>query len=361
MLYKLYLLRDAFGPFNLFQYLTFRTGGAIITAFVVSLLVGPVIINFLKKKHIVQVERVPNSKAHARKLETPTMGGLIILVSLLTSVLLWNRLDSRFVLLLLWTTFLLASVGIYDDFTKLIKKNPAGAPSSFKLTVQLIVAITVVGYLVAYPPNHEFATSLSIPYIKGHHVDFSNLYYAVAMFLIIGASNSVNLTDGMDGLASGSIVFCALTYAIFAYLAGNAIFASYLKIIPVEGAGEISVFMGALMGSCMGFVWFNAYPAKVFMGDTSSLFLGGIIGVTAICVKQELILPIVGGIFVIETLSVMLQMASYKLRNKKRIFRMAPIHHHFQLGGLAEPKIVTRFWILGIMLMLAALASLKIR
>ena len=205
------------------------------------------------------------------------------------------------------------------------------------------------------------ATSLNVPYGKELYWDIGPWYYVLAAFMVVGCSNAVNLTDGMDGLAAGSVIFCAITYGIFAYMAGNVKFASYLRLVHVEGAGEISVFLAGLVGSCLGFLWFNAYPAEMFMGDTGSLFLGGAIAAVALCVKQELILPIVGGVFVAETISVILQMGSFKLRKGKRIFKMAPLHHHFELGGVAEPKVTVRFWIASIVLMLTALASLKIR
>jgi phospho-N-acetylmuramoyl-pentapeptide-transferase len=361
MFYYLYHLRTHFGAFNVFQYLTFRIGGAVATAFLLSLIIGPSLIRKLRQYKIQQIQRKDGPATHLAKNGTPTMGGLLLLISLAVSVLLWAQLTSPYIWLLLWTTTLLAFVGICDDYTKLVKKNPAGAPSWLKFAMQLLAAFTVVAYLAMKPPNPEFATALVIPYTKHVVLPLASLYFAVAMLLIVGSSNAVNLTDGLDGLAAGNMIFCALTYGVFAYVAGNMKFATYLKVIPVEGAGEIAVFMGALMGSCLGFLWFNAHPAEVFMGDTSSLFLGGVIGVAALCIKQELVLPIVGGVFMVETLSVIIQMASYKLRKGKRVFRMAPLHHHFELGGLSETKVTVRFWITGIMLMLLALASLKLR
>jgi len=361
MLYYLHLLHNYFGPFNVFQYLTFRTGAAVVTSFLITLLAGPAVIKKLRSYKIQQIERLDGPQSHLSKNGTPTMGGILILFTLVISVLLWGRLNSAFIWILLWSTFLLASVGIYDDYTKLVKKNPAGAPSSFKLTMQLLTAISVVGYLAVFPPNYYYVTSMSVPFSKELILNLGWLYFAVAMFLIVGASNAVNLTDGLDGLAAGSMLFSALTYGIFAYLAGNIKFAQYLKIIYVPGAGEIAVFMGAIVGACLGFLWFNSYPAQVFMGDTSSLFLGGVVGTAALLVKQELLLPIVGGIFVAEALSVIMQMAYFKITKGKRIFKMAPLHHHFELSGWAEPKVTVRFWIVGIMLMLAALSSLKLR
>jgi len=361
MLYHLSGLRDIFTPLNVFQYISFRAGGALATSFFLSLLVGPWLIARLRLFKIGQVQRATGPKTHLSKEGTTTMGGLLIFVTLVLGTLLWARLDDRFILLLLFTTVMLAFTGWMDDYIKLVKKRPEGASSIFKFMFQMFTAIIVVGYLAAEPPNPAYADSLSIPYTKGLYLELGFLYAALAMFTIIGSSNAVNLTDGLDGLAAGSIVFVALTFAIFAYCAGNAKLASYFKIIHVPGAGEISVFLAALIGSCLGFLWFNTHPAEVFMGDTSSLFLGGVIGVSAIAIKQELILPIAGGIFLLETMSVLLQMGSYKLRNKKRLFLMAPIHHHFELKGLPECKVTVRFWIAGIMLMLFALSALKIR
>ena len=361
MFYYISLYKEIFGPLNVFSYITFRTGGAIITAFLMSLVLGPIIIRKLKSKNVTSMSREEGPKTHYPKTGTPTMGGLIILLTLVTTSLLWTRLDCRFIWILLFTTVTLSLTGIYDDYIKLSKKNTKGVSSSVKLTVQIIVASLIVGYLMINPPNPDYLTSLTIPYTKFKAFNLGVGYFVLAMLLIVGSSNAVNLTDGLDGLAIGNLVFCALAYAIFSYLAGNINFANYLKIIPVENAGEITVFMGALIGGCLGFLWFNSYPAQVFMGDTSSLFLGGVIGVAAICVKQELILPIVGGVFVIETLSVLLQMGYFKITKGKRILKMAPLHHHYELKGLSESKITVRFWIVGIMLMLAALSSIKLR
>ncbi|MDD4005048.1 MAG: phospho-N-acetylmuramoyl-pentapeptide-transferase [Elusimicrobiaceae bacterium] len=361
MLYYLYLLKTDFGALNVFQYLTFRIGGAVVTAFLLALLLGPRIINKLRQYKIRQIQRSDGPQTHLVKNGTPTMGGLIILGALAVTVLLWARPDSRFVWLLLWVTGLLAFVGIYDDYTKLVKRNPKGAPSWVKLVIQLAAGLSVAAYFAVEPQNPAFATALSIPYTKGIVIGLGSLYFALTMLLVVGSSNAVNLTDGLDGLAAGNMIFCAAAYAVLAYLAGNIKFSAYLKIIHVPGAGEIAVFMGALMGACLGFLWFNSHPAEVFMGDTSSLFLGGVLGVTAICVKQELLLPVIGGIFVAETLSVIMQMVYFKITKGKRLFRMAPLHHHFELKGWAETKVTVRFWIVGIMLTLTALASLKLR
>lgn len=361
MLYYLSLFKDDISFLNIFSYITFRTGAAIFTAFFLTLLIGPRVVAKLRSYKIQQVEREYGPASHLSKSGTPTMGGILIFISLITSVLLWARLDSSYLWLLVFTTVSLGFAGVMDDYTKLVKKNPEGMKSSIKLAIQLFTAIVVVGYLAINPPNGAYATSLIIPYMSKMFIDLSVFYFAFAMLVIVGASNATNLTDGLDGLASGCMVFTATTYGIFAYVAGNIQFADYLKIIYVPGAGEITVFMGALVGACLGFLWFNAYPAQVFMGDTSSLFLGGVIGTASLCVKQELLLPIAGGLFVLETVSVVLQMGYFKITHGKRLFKMAPIHHHFELLGIAEPKVIVRFWIVGVMLMLLALASLKIR
>jgi phospho-N-acetylmuramoyl-pentapeptide-transferase len=362
MFYYLSNLAGAVSGLNLFQYITFRAGAAVITGFLIALLVAPAIIKKLTVFKIGQVQRADGPKSHLSKHGTPTMGGVIIITALLSTVLMWARLDNRFVWLLIFVAAALCAVGMADDYVKLVKKNPKGAPSWLKFAGQILVAAVVVGYLGAYPPNEAYASALSVPYLSSKAVlNLGGFYLIFAMFMIIGASNSTNLTDGLDGLAAGSFIFCACAYAVFSYAAGNFMMADYLKLIHVPGAGEITVFLSAMIGACMGFLWYNAYPAQVFMGDTSSLMLGGVIATAAICVKQELVLPVAGGIFVLETLSVILQMGYFKATRGGRLFRMAPLHHHFELKGVQEPKVIVRFWIAGIVLMLMALASLKIR
>ncbi|MBI4051801.1 MAG: phospho-N-acetylmuramoyl-pentapeptide-transferase [Elusimicrobia bacterium] len=361
MLYYLAALREYWSPLNVFQYITFRMGGATLTALGISLWMGPWLIDKLRTYKISQVQRSYGPPTHLIKAGTPTMGGLLIFISVVLSTLLWARWSDRFVWVLLWVIVSLAAVGIWDDYIKLVQKRPEGASSRLKLTVQVVVALSIAFYFSIAPPNARFSEVLNIPYLKERYLDLGVFYYVLAVLIIVGTSNAVNLTDGLDGLAAGNIIFCALAYGLFAYAAGHAKFSEYLRIIPVEGAGEISVILAALVGACLGFLWFNAYPAEVFMGDTSSLFLGGVIGTVALCVKQELLLPVVGGVFVLETLSVLLQMLSYRLRKGKRVFLMAPLHHHFELKGWAEPKVTVRFWIISIVLVLAALASLKIR
>jgi phospho-N-acetylmuramoyl-pentapeptide-transferase len=361
VLYALAAYKDLFRPLNLFTYITFRAGGAALFALALSLLSGPKLIEFLRRRKVGQVVRTDGPQTHMGKHGTPTMGGALIFIAVVSSALLWMRLDDRFTWLLLSVTTVLAAIGAWDDWLKLSMKSSAGVSSRAKFLVQIAVGLGVATYLAVHPPNGSYTTSLNVPYGKELFLEFGPLYFVLAALMVVGSSNAVNLTDGLDGLASGSIIFCAITYGVLAYLAGNVKFATYLRIVHVEGAGEITVFLAGLIGACLGFLWFNAYPAEMFMGDTGSLFLGGVIAVVALCVKQELLLPIVGGVFVVETLSVILQMGSYKLRKGKRIFKMAPLHHHFELGGIAEPKVTVRFWIASIVLMLTALASLKIR
>jgi len=361
MLYLLHEFRAYWGGLNVFQYLTFRISGAVVTALVASLALGPSMIAALRRYKIGQIQRTDGPASHMSKQGTPTMGGLLIFAAVSISTLLWMRPDSDFTWLMLGVTLALAAVGFWDDYLKLVRKNSKGASSRMKFAVQIATGLGVAAFFAVHPPNGHYATHLNIPYLKEVYLNLGPLYYVLAVFIIVGCSNAVNLTDGLDGLAAGSILLCALTYAVLAYVAGNAKFSAYLRIIHVEDAGEIAVYLGSIIGACLGFLWYNAFPAEVFMGDTSSLFLGGAIGAAALCVKQELLLPIVGGVFVIETLSVIIQMAVFKLYKGKRFFKMAPIHHHFELSGIAEPKVTVRFWIAGIVLMLAALASLKLR
>jgi phospho-N-acetylmuramoyl-pentapeptide-transferase len=288
------------------------------------------------------------------------MGGLLIRVSLVVSTLLWARLDNRFVLLALAGTVWLGFLGFWDDYLKLVKKNPKGLHPQMKFLGQLVLAATAAVYLWCNPAQASFASRINIPYLKDVFVDLSMGYILFVIIVIVGSSNGVNLTDGLDGLAIGNIIIAALTFIVFAYVAGNIKLAHYLRVVPVPGSGELCVFLAALVGSGLGFLWFNSFPAQVFMGDTGSLFLGGALGMTAVIIKQELILVVIGGVFVIETLSVMLQVFSFK-RFGKRIFKMAPIHHHFELCNWAEPKVTVRFWIIGAILALVALSSLKLR
>ncbi|MBO7611683.1 MAG: phospho-N-acetylmuramoyl-pentapeptide-transferase [Elusimicrobia bacterium] len=345
---------------NLFQYITFRAGGAILTSLIITFLIAPAIIRNLKKYKIGQVVRNDGPKTHQVKSGTTTMGGIIILLSLLISTLLWARLDNNFIMWLIAATIYFGMIGFVDDYLKLVKKNPKGLSAKKKLLFQSLFAILVIAYLYLYPTNAQYATSLNIPYLKTTFIEMSFLYFVLIFLVIVGSSNAVNLTDGLDGLATGNIIIAAVTLAIFSYLIGHSHISSYLKVPYVAGAGEISVFLMALFGAGLGFLWYNSYPAEIFMGDTGSLCLGGLLGLSAVFIKQELILFILGGIFVAEALSVMIQVSVFK-RTQKRVFRMAPLHHHFELGGLAETKVTIRFWIIGIVLAIISIASLKLR
>lgn len=359
MLYYAYLLKPYFSPLNIFQYITFRSAGAFLSALFITFWIGPGMIRWLRAQrgHRVRADVPPQ---HHAKTGTPAMGGLIIYLAMIGSCLLWARLDDRFVLLQLACCTALWMIGCADDYLKKLEGRKDGLSPSIKMTGQLILALFVAGYLYAYPPNSAFATHLSIPYTKGVVLHLGILYIPLSMMVLVGASNAVNLADGLDGLACGTLTISAFTYVILAYLAGHARFSQYLRIIPVAGAGELAVVLAAMAGACLGFLWYNAYPAEIFMGDTGSLFLGGAIGLTALCVKQELLLVIAGGIFVAEALSVLAQVYSFRV-HKRRIFKMAPLHHHFELLGWPETKVTIRFWIIAIVLGLVALSSLKLR
>jgi len=330
-----------------------------MTALFISLVSAPGIIRWLKSRKMQKI-RVDTPIGHQTKTGTPAMGGLIIFLAMATSCLLWARLVDRFVLLFLVTCTILWILGYVDDSLKASDKRKDGLTPAVKMGIQLILAVGVAAYLYIDPPSAAYATSVSVPYSKEWFLHLGVLYIPFCMILLVGSSNAVNLADGLDGLACGTLIISALTYGIFAYLAGHARFSEYLRIIRVPGAGELTVVLAALVGACMGFLWYNAHPAEIFMGDTGSLFLGGAIGIVALCVKQELLLIIVGGIFVAEALSVLLQVYSFRV-HKRRIFKMAPLHHHFEMIGWPESKVTIRFWIVAVVLSLFALASLKLR
>ncbi|MCL2389278.1 MAG: phospho-N-acetylmuramoyl-pentapeptide-transferase [Elusimicrobia bacterium] len=361
MLYHIFFpLRDIFSPFNLFQYITFRAGGAILTTLIISFIAGPYMIKKLISLNIGQTIRTDGPATHHAKSGTPTMGGVLILVSSVVSTLLWARLDNRFIVWLLIASVWLGVLGFYDDYLKLIKKNHRGVSGKFKLFWQIMLGVFVAVYLYFFPSNADYAMSLNIPYFKDLAINLSYVYFVLIIVVFVGSSNAVNLTDGLDGLAIGNIIIVAFTLAIFAYLIGHFHMANHLRVTHVAGAGEIAVFLIAVVGSGIGFLWYNCHPAEVFMGDTGSLFLGGVMGLSAIFIRQELILAILGGIFVIEALSVMIQVFHYR-RSKKRFFKMAPIHHHYELSGISESKVTIRFWIVGIMLAIISIVSLKLR
>jgi phospho-N-acetylmuramoyl-pentapeptide-transferase len=345
--------------FFVFHYLTLRGILGVLTALTISFLVGPRMIHRLTRYKIGQTVRNDGPQSHLAKNGTPTMGGTLILVAVGVSTLLWADLANRYVWLVLLVTLAFGAIGLVDDYKKLVLKNPRGLAARYKYLWQSVVGILAAFYLYAISATPA-DTALLIPYLKEASVQLGPWFIALTYFVIVGSSNAVNLTDGLDGLAAMPTVLVAGALAVFVYAAGNVDFATYLKIPYVAGLGEVMVFCAALVGAGLGFLWFNAYPAQVFMGDVGALALGAAIGVVAVASRQEIVLFIMGGVFVAETLSVMLQVASFRLTGR-RIFRMAPLHHHFELKGWPEPRVIVRFWIITVILVLVGLASLKIR
>ncbi|MBW2497642.1 MAG: phospho-N-acetylmuramoyl-pentapeptide-transferase [Deltaproteobacteria bacterium] len=357
MIYHLlYPLADQFGGLNVVRYITFRTAAATLTALFISFIVGPWLIRRLAALRVGQPIREIGPD-HAAKAGTPTMGGLLILLSLMISVLLWTDLTNHFVWILLGLTAGYGVLGFVDDYSKVKEGSSAGISARMKLFWQVVLAF---GVAVAIYSSPAFDQELAVPFFKNFTPNIGWLYVPLATFIIVAASNGVNLTDGLDGLAIGPVMISAGTFLLLAYAAGHAGIADYLQIKSVPGAGQLAIFCGALVGGGLGFLWFNASPAELFMGDVGSLALGGALGTIAVLIRQEILLVVVGGIFVIETVSVIIQVASFKLTGK-RVFRMAPIHHHFEQLGWPEQKIVVRFWIISIILGLVALSSLKLR
>jgi len=353
---------DDFGLFNLFRYITFRTGGAMITALIVSFIIGPALIRWLRyHQKGGQPIRNDGPESHiVSKAGTPTMGGFMILIALCISTLLWADLGNGYVWAALGVTVGYGLIGFIDDYVKVTRRHHGGLPGKLKLALQiLIAAVAAVG--IAALTRGPIATSLAIPFFKNVLIDMGIvLFIAFATFVMVGASNAVNLTDGLDGLAIGPVMIAASAFAFISYIIGNRIFADYLQVHYVPGTGELAVFCAALVGAGLGFLWYNAPPAMIFMGDTGSLSMGGALGVVAVITKHELVLAIIGGLFVLEAVSVIVQVASFKLTGK-RVFAMAPIHHHFEKKGWKEPTIVIRFWIIAAILALAGLATLKLR
>jgi phospho-N-acetylmuramoyl-pentapeptide-transferase len=361
MLYwLLFPLQEHISAFRLFRYITFRGALAIFVALLLSLALGPALIRWLQRLNLRQYIREEGPKAHQVKAGTPTMGGILILLSLSVASLLCARLDSLLFWILLATTVAFGAIGFADDFLKMKRRQNLGLSAKQKFMLQIAAASAVAVFLYKYRLTGRFDTTLTVPFFKDFRPDLGLLFIPFAVVVIVGASNAVNLTDGLDGLAVGSTLIAASTYAILTYAAGNTVIAGYLDIPYVKDTGELAIFAAALVGSCLGFLWFNAHPAQVFMGDVGSLALGAAIGTLALIIKQEILLVVVGGLFVLEALSVILQVASFKSR-KKRIFRCAPLHHHFELGGWAETQVVIRFWIVAILFALMGLATLKIR
>lgn len=354
-------LADDFQLFNLFRYLTFRTGGAIMTALIICFLIGPGMIRWLKSK---QAEGQPIRDAsigpdHIAKAGTPTMGGLMILLSAGVSVFLWSDLTNPYVWIVLGVIAGFGLIGLADDYAKLTKRSHQGVPGKVRLGLEFLIALlAVLAYQFVTPADMN--SGLSIPFVKDYLLPLGILFIPFAMLVIVGASNAVNLTDGLDGLAIVPVMIAAACFGAICYLSGHAIYAPYLGIHLVPGAGELAIICGALIGAGMGFLWFNAPPAMVFMGDTGSLAMGAGLGAIAVIVKHELVLAIIGGLFVLETVSVIVQVASFKLTGK-RVFAMAPLHHHFEKKGWSEPTIVIRFWIIAVILALVGLSTLKLR
>ena len=361
MLYNLlFPLAEDFQIFNLFRYITFRTGCAVMSALIISFIIGPWSINWLRSKQGKgQPIRADGPEGHFTKVGTPTMGGLMILFSVIISTLLWADLTNEFVWYALLVLGGFGAIGFADDYLKLTKRSSDGLSGKFKIIFQFIIGgVAIFGIMHAMPESQ--ATGVAIPFFKNLMIDLGWFFIPFALVVLIGASNAVNLTDGLDGLAIVPVAIAAASFGLIAYLSGNANFSDYLGIQYIEGAGEMSILCGALIGAAMGFLWFNAPPAAVFMGDTGSLALGGVLGIISVITKHELVLAIIGGLFVLEAVSVIVQVASFKLTGK-RVFRMAPIHHHFEKKGWSESTIVIRFWIIAVVLAMVGLSTLKLR
>ncbi len=361
MLYHLlFPLADQFALFNVFRYITFRAAGATLTALILMLLLGPRFIAMLRRLSVGQNIRDVGPESHQVKAGTPTMGGLLILFGWLSATLLWARLDNPLVWVVVVVTVAFGLIGFFDDFIKVRRGRNLGLTSRQKFLAQCLVAAAMALVVTRLPLETPFEPTLTFPFFKDLVVPLGLFFVPFVMLVLVGSSNAVNLTDGLDGLAIGATLIAAGTYAVFTYVAGNAVVANYLQVQHMPGTGEVAVFCTSLVGASLGFLWFNSHPAEVFMGDVGSLSIGAAIGSVAVLCKQELVLVLVGGVFVAEAVSVILQVASFKLTGK-RIFRMAPLHHHFELLGWKEPKIIVRFWILALIFALIGLSTLKLR
>ena len=361
MLYQFLLnFVDTFSFLNVFKYLTFRTGLSVFTSLAIVLLIGGPFIKFFSNQKIFNPIRDDGPEDHiVKKIGTPTMGGVIILFGLLISVLLWADLSNINILFCMYITVSFGLLGAFDDFKKIKYSNSSGISSKLKITLQILLAVIGVSLFIYYADFQDM-TNLYFPFFKNLIINLGWFFIPFSVFVIIGSSNAVNLTDGLDGLATVPVILVAACFAFISYVTGNIVFSNYLQIPYIEGTGEISIFCGAIIGSCLGFLWFNAPPAKIFMGDTGSLSLGGSLGAVGIITKHEIVLAITGGLFVLEAVSVMVQVISFKLTGK-RIFKMAPIHHHFEKKGWPESTVVIRFWIISIILAMIGLATLKLR
>lgn len=369
MLYYLFdYINKIYDPpgFDIFRFLTFRSAVAAMTGLFLAFYIGPKVIKVLAKNQIGEAKKEEGPKFHWSKAGTPTMGGIIIIFSVIIPVLLWADIKSIYVILITVGMLWLSAVGFLDDYLKVVKKYPKGLIARYKLLGQVLIGL-IVGSVIYFSPEFEGINTLTtVPFLKNVNLDLSIFYIPVVIFIVTATSNAVNLTDGLDGLAIGVIAIVMIALAILSYVSGNAIFADYLNILYLPGSGELTVFVSALVGASLGFLWYNCYPAQVFMGDTGSLALGGAFGILAVLIKKELFIPILGGIFFMETLSVIIQRVYFKYSKKKygegiRVFKMAPVHHHFEMKGLPEPKIVVRFYIIAIVLAIVSLVSFKIR
>ena len=364
-----------FHPFRIFRYLTFRTAFASLTALLIALLIGPFVIEKLRQFQIAQYIREDGPESHKKKTGTPTMGGVLIAIAILLPTVLWSDPANPFVWVVVCSTLAFGAIGFADDYIKVVKRRNLGLTARAKLFYQALAAAAVALALVILQQFRMFSTQMNVPFIKSWRPDllwhsaayFPHLGFLIylpfiifVVFFLTGSSNAVNLTDGLDGLAIGCTIIAAGALAVLTYVTGHVVFADYLELKHMDGIGELTIFCGSMVGASIGFLWYNAHPAEIFMGDVGSLALGGAIGTVAVIIRQELLLPFIGGIFVIEALSVMLQVGSYKLR-KKRIFKMAPLHHHFEQLGWSESKVIVRFWILALIFALIALTTLKLR
>ncbi|MEQ1698011.1 MAG: phospho-N-acetylmuramoyl-pentapeptide-transferase [Hyphomicrobiaceae bacterium] len=360
MLYELIQFSDQISALNVFKYQTFRTGGAIFTSLLFVMLFGPGIIDLLRiKQGKGQPIREDGPKTHLAKRGTPTMGGLMILAGIAVGTLFWANLKNPYVWIVFGVTMAYGAIGFYDDYLKVTKRTTSGFGGKFRLLLEIIVAC-IATYAIMSLGKSNLADALTVPFFKNVIFHLGTFFVIFGAFVITGAGNAVNFTDGLDGLAIVPVMIAAASFALIAYIIGNAKFATYLQLHYVAGTGEIAIICGAMIGAGLGFLWFNAPPAMIFMGDTGSLALGGLLGTTAVAVKHEIVLAIVGGLFVLETLSVIIQVISFKTTGK-RVFRMAPLHHHFEQKGWSEPTVVVRFWIISVILALIGLASLKLR
>ena len=357
--------------FGVFRYITFRAGAAAFTALIISFWLGPKIIKMLRSRQIGESAKLEAPKNHLTKAGTPTMGGFIVLASIVIPALLWTDLKNMYVVLILFVTIALGAVGFLDDYLKVIKKKPKGLIGRYKIAGQIFVGLVVGGMIYFFPqwidPDlWRLKSSTTVPFYKYTEFDFGLLYIPMVIFVITATSNAVNLTDGLDGLAIGNVGIVSLTLAIMSYVLGHSIWSQYLTIPYLRGNGELAIYCSAIVGASLGFLWFNSYPAQVFMGDTVSLALGGIIGALCVLIKKEFLLPTLGGVFLMETVSVIIQRMYFKYTKKKygegrRVFKMAPIHHHFEMKGWSEPKIVIRFYIIAVILMILSLSTFKVR